>query len=67
MPEAQHSLALHPHAGNSHLGVLGAGADGYKAPLVARVHLRLGMWQWTITPHEVCLSFCATSKDRMVQ
>lgn len=29
---------------------------GYKAPLIARVHLRLGVWRWTITPHEVSLS-----------
>ena len=30
--------------------------EGYKAPLIARVHLRLGMWRWTITPAEVCPS-----------
>ena len=28
--------------------------EGYSAPLYARVHMRLGMWQWTINSSEVC-------------
>ena len=27
-------------------------AGGYRASLVARVHLRLGLWRWSITPAE---------------
>jgi hypothetical protein len=30
---------------------------GYKASLVARVQLRLGMWRWSITPPEVSTFF----------
>ena len=41
------------HHVNSLVAVPGAGLEDYKAPLVARVHLRLGMWRWTITPAEV--------------
>lgn len=33
--------------GSKMLGVQVAGGGGYKAPLLARVHLRLGMWSWT--------------------
>ena len=27
--------------------------EGYSAPLYARVHMRLGMWQWTINSSQV--------------
>ena len=29
--------------------------EGYSAPLYARVHMRLGMWQWTVNSSEVGL------------
>lgn len=31
--------------------------DGYKAPLIARVHTRLGMWQWTIMAEVIILPY----------
>ena len=31
----------------------GRRTGGYRAPLVARVHLRLGIWRWGITDAEV--------------
>ena len=37
--------------------------EGYKAPLIARVHLRLGMWRWTITPAEVCSAINMQNPD----
>lgn len=48
LPEAHHACVIDknhkmPHAISSRYGL-----EGYKAPLIARVHLRLGMWQWTI-------------------
>ena len=46
-----------PGSGQHHVTSLvagpGASLEDYKAPLIARVHLRLGMWRWTITPAEV--------------
>ena len=35
----------------------GSSLEGYKAPLIARVHLRLGMWLWTLHPVEVSWGF----------
>ena len=29
--------------------------EGYSAPLYARMHMRLGMWQWTVNSSEVGL------------
>ena len=33
----------------------GRQTGGYRASLIARVQLRLGMWRWSITPAEVSL------------
>lgn len=52
MPEAQRGL-MPRQPGIDNLASMEAGVDGYKAPLIARVHLRLGIWRWTITPAEV--------------
>ena len=52
MPDPQRSGSGQHHV-NSLVAVPGAGLEDYKAPLIARVHLRLGMWRWTITPAEV--------------
>ncbi len=53
---AQQSLAPGGAAGAAMALVFGtpAGrlAGGYRASLVARVHLRLGLWRWSITPAE---------------
>ncbi len=29
--------------------------DGYNAPLIARTHMRLGIWRWTNTHADVML------------
>jgi len=32
-------------------------AEMHKAPLIARVHMRMGIWRWTVT--EVCQPVCS--------
>ena len=39
--------------------------EGYSAPLYARVHMRLGMWQWTINNSEVSM-LCDELKNQLV-
>ena len=53
MPEAHHIPLPDRHLKHSLRSTPGASLEGYKAPLIARVHLRLGMWLWTLHPVEV--------------
>ena len=45
--------ALSHQSLESRLAMPELGNEGYQAPLLARAHLRLGIWRWTVTPSEV--------------
>jgi len=62
MPEAHHVSVMDPHLKPGLCPTSGSGLEGYKAPLIARVHLRLGMWLWTLHPVEVPLAAPATKQ-----
>lgn len=49
-------------AGSKMLGVQSAAGGGYRAPLLARVHLRLGIWTWT---YEVKMAKLAADQARI--
>lgn len=65
--EANGGLAPHFGVQNHSPGSLAPEDGGYKAPLIARVHLRLGVWRWTITPHEVSSDTPVNTKARKVK
>ncbi|KAK9806197.1 hypothetical protein WJX72_004970 [[Myrmecia] bisecta] len=51
-PEQPNPSALPVAVATTSGTVVNKSTDAYRAPLIARVHLRMGIWRWTVTSSE---------------